>query len=1083
MLLICVIINVLPPPPHTRTPFLSGSGHHLVTHVSEHAYHVTASYPNSSHQQFDLDVEPIVKTVPQQNVRRTVKGVVKDDMGDTLPGANILVKGTTRGVTTDIDGTFSIEVSDSDILEISYLGMETQTHPVKGKKEFNIVLVPKTDELEEVTVVAFAKQKKESVVASIATVKPGELKVPSSNMTSALGGRIAGIISYQRTGEPGQDNSEFFVRGVTTFNEHARGPLILIDNVELSSNDLARLQPDDIASFSIMKDATATALYGARGANGVILVTTKEGQEGKAKLNIRFENSFSSPTRKVKTVDPISYMKYHNEAVLTRNPLNSRPYSDQKIEATERGMDPYAYPAVNWYDDLFQDMVSNQRLNLNLSGGGKVARYYIAATVNNDNGSLKMDKRNNFNSNINVKRIQLRSNTNINVTKTTQVNVRMSGTFEDYTGPLISGNTLYEKVMRANPVLFPKYYLPTDEFFHTNHIMFGNTGDGDYLNPYAEMVKGYKDYSTMTLVAQMELKQNLDFITKGLGLRVMGSTTRYSYFDVQRFYNPFYYHMNYYDPQTGRSLITCLNPEKGTEYLNYQEGGKQINTSVYMEAALDYNTKIAEKHALSGLLVYTMRESLAANAGDLQKSLANRNLGLAGRFTYGYDDRYMLEWNFGFNGSERFAKNERFGFFPSAGLGWIISNEHFYKDSWKKIVSNLKLKVTYGLAGNDAIGSQDDRFFYLSNVNMNWDDQNIYFGENFAEHPKGIAISRYANDKITWETSKKLNLGIEIGLFDKVNIQADIFKEHRSNILMNRAAVPSTLGLQAALRSNVGEATSHGYEISLDANHSFNKDFWITGRFNFTYATGKYKVYEEPDYGLPWLSHVGIPLGQPTGLIAERLFIDEADIANSPQQTFGPVMPGDIKYKDINEDGIINDLDVVPIGYPETPNVIYGVGASLGYKGFDFSFFFQGASQASFFIDPKASSPFINLEENLKSNNAMLQAWADSHWSETNRNSYAAWPRLSDYLVTNNQQRSTWYMRDGTYLRLKSAELGYTLPLQWTNKIGLSTFRVYLSGLNLFTISKFKMWDTEMGGNGLGYPIQRVFNVGLNVNF
>lgn len=1018
--------------------------------------------------------------------RKYITGKVMDAQGEVLPGVAILIEGSTRGVTTDLDGSFSIEAESKDKLIISYIGMVSQSILVGTQTKLTIVLQEKADELDEVTIVAFAKQKKESVVASISTIKPGELKVPSSNMTSALGGRIAGIISYQRSGEPGKDNTEFFIRGVTTFNEHARGPLILIDNVELSADDLARLQPDDIASFSIMKDATATALYGARGANGVILVSTKEGQEGKARLNIRFENSFSSPTERVKTVDPISYMKYFNEAVLTRNPQNPRPYSDQKIEATMKGLDPYAYPAVDWYKELFKDFTSNQRLNLNLSGGGKVARYYIAGTVNNDNGVLRMDKRNNFNNNINLRRIQLRSNTNITVTSTTDVNVRISGTFEDYTGPVDSGDKLYKKVMAANPVLFPKYYMPNDEYAHTNHILFGNTDKGNYLNPYADMVSGYKDYSSMVLVAQIELKQKLDFITKGLGMRVLGSTTRNSYFDVSRAYSPFYYTMSFYDPETGRYNLTNLNPKEGTEYLNYSEGPKQISTAFYMEAALDYNKTLAEKHALSGLMVFTIREQLNANQGDLQKSLPYRNLGLAGRFTYGYDNRYLVELNFGYNGSERFAKRERFGFFPSAGVGWIISNENFWSESLKKIVSSLKLKGTYGLAGNDAIGSADDRFFYLSNIDMN-SDQAIAYGQDFNYKPSGITISRYANDKITWETSKKMNVGVELGLFNNISIQADYFREERSDILMNRTAIPSSMGLQVGIKSNVGKASSHGYEFAMDLNHSFNKDLWVSGRFNYTYAKSKYKVFDEPDYGQPWRSRVGLPIGQPMGYVADRLFIDDADIANSPTQSFGTVMPGDIKYKDINNDGVINELDIVPIGYPTTPNIVYGFGLSMGYKALDFSFFLQGAAQSSFFIDQNASAPFVNLKSNdldkKDSNQAMLQAWADSYWSETNRNSYALWPRLSDYIVENNNQPSTWFLRDGTYLRLKSAELGYTLPTQLTRKMGLSNFRLYLSGLNLFTISKFKMWDTEMGGNGLGYPIQRVFNIGVNVNF
>lgn len=616
--------------------------------------------------------------------QRRITGKVIDSSGESLPGVAIQVLGTPRGVTTDIDGTFSLEVKDSDKLVFSYLGMESQTVQVGNKKELTITLKEKTDELEEVTIVAFAKQKKESVISSISTVKPSELKVPSSNMTSALGGRIAGIISYQRSGEPGRDNSEFFVRGVTTFGYKAN-PLILIDNVELSSQDLARLQPDDIASFSIMKDASATALYGARGANGVILVTTKEGKEGKAQLNIRLENSFSTPTRKVEVVDPVSYMKLNNEAVLTRNPQNPRPFSDLKIEATERGENPYMYPAVNWYDELFNNYTSNQRLNLNLSGGGKVVRYYVAGTVNNDNGVLKMDKRNNFNNNINLKRIQLRSNTNITVTSTTDLSVKFSGTFEDYSGPIDSGDLLYKKVMATSPVLFPKFYLPNEEFAKTQHILFGNAGQGNYINPYADMVKGYKDYSTMVLVAQLEFKQKLDFITKGLGARLLGSTTRDSYFDVNRAYTPFFYSMSFYDKESGRFGLTNLNPKDGKEYLGYSEGAKNINTAFYMEGAIDYNRTFNEKHALSGLMVFTMREYLTANAGDLQKSLAYRNIGLSGRFTYAFDSRYFGEFNFGYNGSERFAAKERFGFYPSAGMGWIVSNEGFWDGLSSKI--------------------------------------------------------------------------------------------------------------------------------------------------------------------------------------------------------------------------------------------------------------------------------------------------------------------------------------------------------------------------------------------------------------
>jgi TonB-linked SusC/RagA family outer membrane protein len=600
------------------------------------------------------------------------------------------------------------------------------------------------------------------------------------------------------------------------------------------------------------------------------------------------------------------------------------------------------------------------------------------------------------------------------------------------------------------------------------------------------MVRGYKDYSQSVIIAQIELKQKLDFITQGLGVRLMGNTTRDSYFDVNRYYDPFYYKISYYDNETGNYGLYPLNPKTGTEYLKNDAGYKSISTSFYGEAVVDYNKTFAEKHAVSGLLVGMMRESLHAlpDANDFQKSLAYRNAGLSGRFTYAYDSRYFTELNFGYNGSERFAKNERFGFFPSIGVGYIVSNEGFWSEKLSKTVNKLKLKATYGLTGNDAIGDANDRFFYLSRVNLNdpW-KQNINFGKDFTNRPGGISISRYANDLITWERSRKMNLGLELGILNTIEIEGDYFTEYRTNILMDRGTIPPTMGLQAPLRANVGEASAKGFEVSVSANHYVNKDFSVTGRFNFTFATNKYEVYEELDYPYPWQYNKGLRIGQHRGLIAERLFIDEADIANSPKQTFGDYKPGDIKYMDINGDGVIDSEDFVPIGYADTPEILYGFGMSSTYKRFDLSFFFQGSARSSFFIDPVTTGPFLSLNPNQKTNNAMLKTWADSYWSEENRNIYALWPRLSSEKVENNLQRSTWFLRDGSFLRLKSVEMGYTFPNKLAKKVKVGGARLYVSGLNLLCLSKFKAWDVEMGGNGLGYPIQKVINIGANINF
>ncbi len=1012
-----------------------------------------------------------------------IRGVVTDATGHALPGVTVTIEGTTRGTITAVDGNYTIEAKSGENLVFSFIGMTPQIIKVVSQSIINVQLEERAEQLEDVTVVAFAMQKRESVLASITTVRPGELKVPSSNLTTALAGRVAGLISYQRSGEPGEDDASFFIRGVTSFS-YARGPLILIDGVEMSSYDLSRIQPDDIGSFSIMKDATATALYGARGGNGVILVTTKEGTEGPAKISVRYETSISQPTREIELADPVTYMRLNNEAVLTRNPFGTPPYSMEKIDKTAQGTFPMIYPANDWKSMLIKNQAINHRLNFNLSGGGRVARYYIAGTFNQDNGILKMDRKNNFNNNIDLKRYLLRSNINIDVTKSTEVIARLHATFDDYSGPLDSGSDLFKKILRSDPVLFPAYYTPDENTQYAQHILFGNHDQGNYINPYADMVKGYKEYTKTTVLAQFEIKQDLSFILDGLRARGLFSTTRYSFFDVRRNYNPFFYNISSYNKMTGEYVLRKINPTSGTEYLNYNEGEKTINSSTYGEVAINYDQKFGETHNVSGLLVGIARNSLNANAGSLSASLPGRNLGLSGRMTYNYDSRYFVEFNFGYNGSERFSKDERFGFFPSAGFGWIISNENFWGGNLAKAVNMLKFKGTYGLSGNDDIGG--GRFFYLSEVNMNNSSYGYTWGDEFSYSVNGVSISQYPNPYITWEEIKKLNLGVETKLFDFLNVNADYYTEERSNILQSRSFIPTTMGLMATPMSNVGVARSSGFDVSVDAQKSLNENFWVSARVNFTYATSEYVKYEDIDRSAtPWLSRIGQSISQQWGYVAERLFVDEEEVANSPVQQFGEYGAGDIKYRDINGDGVINTDDQVPIGFPTQPDIIYGFGFSTGFRGFDLSCFFQGLAREAFWIDSYNTAPFIDTDGSgsVISKNSLLQVYADNHWSEDNRNLYALWPRLSDKTISNNTQRSTWFMRDGSFLRLKSVEFGYTLPKSLVTKAHVKNCRLYFSGTNLLTWSKFDLWDPEMAGNGLSYPIQKVFNFGVQLSF
>lgn len=1029
----------------------------------------------------------ILSTVAAVAQTKTVKGVIyEEETGEPMPGATVSVEGSTRGVMTDLDGSFELTgVKPTDKLKFECLGKETQVLQVGTMTNFVVKLKNAANELDEVTVVAFGKQRKESVIGSISTVDVKTLKVPSSNLTTALAGNVAGVIAYQRTGEPGQDNADFFVRGITTFGANT-SPLILIDNIELTSTDLARLQPDDIESFSIMKDATATALYGARGANGVIFVTTKRGQEGPAKIFARVETSISAPTDVVELADPVTYMKSYNEAISTRDPLGELMYTYDKIEQTGKpGANRLIYPANDWYDMLFKDFATSYRANVSARGGGKVATYYVSGAYTEDTGVLKVDKRNSFNNNIDDKNYTLRSNVDINVTPTTKLAVRLTGNFRDYQGPLNGGSDVYRQVMHSDPVLFPAYYPVDDEHVGIQHIMFGNYEDGSYINPYANLVKGYKNYQRSQMIAAVQLEQDLKFITKGLSFMTLFNLTRLSEFTVNRQFNPYWYRLDRYDSYTGEYHVNRIN-ENGTDYLTYSESGKTVKNTMYSETRLNYNRSFG-KHDVTGLLVFTASESLTANAGSLQLSLPSRNAGLSGRFTYGYDKRYFVEYNFGYNGSERFHKSHRWGFFPSAGLAWMMSNEKWFKPL-TKVVSNLKLRYSYGLVGNDNIGSSSNRFYYLSEMSMNNSGLGATFGETRNVSYNGIGVVRYANEAITWEKSYKSNYALELGLFKKLDIIAEYFTEHRTDIFMQRADIPNTMGLQAAVYGNIGQARSKGIDIQADYKQAWASGLWASARANFTYSTGKYDVYEEPTYPESYRLHAGRSIRQTWGYIAERLFVDDEDAANSPSQAaFGSQYGGgDIKYTDVNGDGVITNADMVPIGYPTSPEIIYGFGVSLGHKGFDFSVFFQGLGRESFWIDATSAystkynkygtAPFVN-------NGQLLKAYSDSHWSEDNRDIYALYPRYSAYENHNNTQVSTWWMRDGTFVRLKQMEFGYTLPQKLTNKIHIDNLRVYFQGNNLLCWSKFKLWDPELAGEGFNYPIQRTFNIGVNVTF
>lgn len=1038
----------------------------LCVAVSLFSMNTVARSSNSS----AVDVQSV-----QQN-RRPISGVVVDGNNDPLPGVTVMVPSRQGGVITDVDGAYTIEAATGEELRFQFLGMKTVTIEVGSGTIYNVQLLEDVEMLDEVTVTAFATQKKESVVSSIETISPSELKVPSSNLTTALAGRLAGVISYQRSGEPGADNAQFFVRGVTTFG-YASSPLILLDGFEVDANALARVDPDNIASFSVLKDATSAALYGSKGANGVIMVTTKKGQAGAPKISFRVEGRLSTPTKVQKTVDGITYMNLYNQAQFNDNPLLEPYYNAQKIQNTMEGLNEYAYPNINWYDEMFNSNAFNQYYNFNVSGGGSVVRYYLAVSYNKEEGILKNNRLNNFKNNIDIDRFNILANITMDLTPTTAFDINMNSIFENYTGPLDNTDDVFKSVMNSNPVEFPKFYLPDEDHAYVKHTLFGSDATGSMMNPFAQMVRGYKDGSTGRITSQFSLDQNLDALTEGLMARGKVSIKSDSYHESKRSYTPYLYNIKNYDAFNDTYVLQEVR--RGTDALGDPEQWRDGVFRLYLEGGLTYARRFAGVHDVSGLLIYTQEEikNTSGNPGSIQRTLPQRLQGMRARFNYGFDDRYLAEMSLTYTGSEKFASDHRWGIFPAMGVGYILSNESYW-EPLQDVMPMFKLKYSLGMVGNDQIAGPEDRFFFLSDIDPgSW---GYRWGRNFNSSYGGFNINRYANPQITWEIAVKQNVGFEMDLFKNraLKVIVEYFTENREQIYQARANLPETMGLTSNVYGNVGEVKSAGWDGSIDLNHSFNKDLWISGRFNFTYAHNEIIENEEPEYRWSYLSNIGWPINTWKGYIAERLFIDEADVANSPRQELGGIVrAGDIKYKDINGDGRVNSDDQVHIGYPIVPEITYGFGLSGGYKNFDLSFFMQGQDRVSFFINPNNIAPFVEQR------NAM-QYIADDHWNPNNPVAKAFWPRLSaSYNDNNNVSNSTWWIRNGRFLRMKNAELGYTLPKNFFPSTGIESLRLYLAGQNLFNLSDFKLWDPEMGGEGFNYPLQKVYSVGLTVSF
>ena len=1019
-----------------------------------------------------------------QKKKVEVTGTIVDEEGFPMIGATVIIKDKPGlGVASDIDGNFKIEVEAFQYLVFSYIGYENQEHLVKDENMvLNVkMLESKATALDEVTITGMGPQKKVTVTGAITTVEVGTLKTSSSSISNSLAGNVAGVMAMQRSGQPGSNTSEFWIRGISTFGGSSSA-LILVDGFERSMDEL---NIEDIESFSVLKDASATAIYGSRGANGVILINTKRGNDGKVEVNAKTEYTWTTRTRTPKFVDGLRYASMANEARTSRN--QRTVYSDQELMMIGEQLDPDIYPNVDWMGLLLKDGAPTYRSSVSVKGGGSKARYYLSGSFLDEGGMYNVDKTmKEYSTNANYQRYNYRMNIDMNITSTTLVQVGIGGALEKTNRSGVDNtDDIWYSVFGYNPVTMPVMYSNGYVPVMQKEGTFTSSWEAAY-NPWiAATQTGYSEIWQNTINSNITLEQKLDFITEGLKFTGRFGYDTYNYNYIQRRKNPEMWRAERQRDSNGAIVFNRLVPER----LMSQNSSATGDRKEFVEAELSYGRNFGD-HNIGSVLKYT-HDNYVNTSGfgsDIMQGIARRHQGLAGNFSYGYKNRYLLNYNFGYNGSENFAKGHQFGFFPAYSAAWNIAEENFVRDNidW---LGMLKIRYSYGEVGSD---NSSSRFPYLANfgnyerstgagnqeVYYNWGDMNSAFG-----YP-GLSYTRVSSNNVTWEIAKKHDVGIDLYLWgDKFGLTLDYFDEKREGIYMGRDYLSDMVGIQGDNPSaNVGSVKSEGF----DGNFKFDErigEVAFQVRGNFTYSKNEILEADEMVNRYPYLRRTGFRVDQAKGLVALGLFEDYDDIRNSPRQDFADVrdvMPGDIKYKDVNGDGIVNNDDIVPIGATTRPNLIYGLGLSASWKGFDFNLHFQGAGKSHFFINGFTVYPFINGEWGN-----ILEEMADSNrWIlGVNEDPQAEYPRLSYGGNANNYRPSTYWLRDGSYLRLKTLEMGYTLPKSLTQKLYLDKVRLHVIGQNLLTFSKFKLWDPEMGSsNGMKYPLGKTVTFGLTVN-
>lgn len=1004
---------------------------------------------------------------------RTITGTVTDVNGGLLSGITISVKGANVSASTGSDGIYKIDVPiGSDTLVFSSVGYIAQEISVVDKQDIDVILRSSESDLEEVVVVGFGTQKKESVVASVSTVRGDQLRMPNRSLSNNLAGQMPGIIAVQRSGEPGYDNAEFWIRGVSSFMG-GTSPLILVDGVPREMNDI---EPDEIETFTLLKDAAATSVYGSEGANGVILITSKRGRIQKPSISYRGEVSRLSPTRVPKFAGSYDFLSLHNE--MRKYDGEPEEFSEDILQKYQSGEDPDLYPSTNWWNVLMNDHTFNNRHTLNFRGGSERVRYFVSGAYFGETGLYVVSDE--YNNNAGLKRYNLRSNIDIDFTKSTLLSVDLSGQYLLTNYPRSETYDLIRWFTQTPPHIVPYKYSDGSLASFS----------GVFTNPYNLLVEsGYRKEWRSGIQSKISLDQKLNFITPGLKFRGAVSYDSNSLYTMRRNKVPAEYYAEGRDPD-GALILTKVQNETP---LGNAVTGNSGNKNIYLESALNYDQTFGT-HTVGGMVLYYQKDrQLSDNA------LAYRKRAWIGRATYGFDSRYYIEGNFSVTGSEQFAKGYRYGFFPAIGAAWSITNEPFFPNNLKNVISNFKLRASIGKTGNDNTGGE--RFMYRptfgGGTGYSWGIGSTGALNNMG----GIIEGRFEAPYLSWEIEMKRNFGLDLSLFeDIVNLQADYFDNKRTNILMQRNTVAGAAGFRETPWQNFGIVSNKGIDASLNVRHYIG-NVGLSIRGNFTFARNKILEMDEVPQPYPWMARTGTRLNALSGLVAERLFREDdfhisVDAAGNRTYLLREGIahfdmhpnpkPGDIKYVDQNGDGVVDtNLDIVrDYVQPTVPEVIYGFGANFDYQGFYFNIFFQGAGNVSLNLNNQPVF-FMPFGEGL-TRGSVRQEIVESRWTEENPSQNVFYPRLSYANRANtNPTNNTWWYRDASFIRLKNIEFGYNFKSELLNQLKARSMRLYVTGQNIAVWDKIKMFDPELGSQGSGtqYPLPTIWTAGLEFTF